>query len=420
MAATARVPLLWPASWTHADALALLNSSPINHLIPNPTLPAAVEHAARGRGLSCEPVAWRDWGEIDWPSGGLISIGDGFWPGSASGQNRQEGGPTGAPWVDANGWIIQLARGRMPEGAELLLNSAPPEDTASLTVESYLLALSESWAYGAVRPVWLAPQHATEALGGSGAGATVWRSIVELLRWQQARQDWARFQPVTRLLVISDFSGPNQYMSGEVLNLAARQHIAFTPVETRRLSAVAFGGKRAALYVDTQPPPAPAMGHLRAFVSAGGLLLTPANTAALFAAAGVLDSTHPRFTVRAFGKGRIAVSKQDYDDPWILARDAHLLMSRRWDSIRLFNAGSMLAHHAAAPGGASSVVHLLNYTCRPSANVVSLQVPANTRSALLHTLDMDKAPIASVRRDNRTEIDVPPFPSYCAIELSHA
>jgi len=228
------------------------------------------------------------------------------------------------------------------------------------------------------------------------------------------------YQAAASLLVISDFSGPNQYMAGEVLNLAARQHIAFTPIETARLSAATFAGKRAALYVDAQPPGEAAMEHLAGFVSSGGLLLAQSRTAARFAGAGARDSSHPRFTIQAYGKGRIAVSRQDYGDPWILARDAHLLMSRRWDSIRLFNAGSMLAHHTVSPDGNSSVVHLLNYTCRPSANIVSLQAPSNARAAVLHTLDRPPSRIGITVRDNRSEIDVPAFPAYCAIELSHA
>jgi len=419
MGAAARIPLLWPESWKGSEALALLAGTPINCLTTATALPVGVEPAALRNGIACEKFAWKDWGEIDWSAGPVFAIGNGFWPGSSGGRNLQEGGPTGAPWVDANGWIIQMARARMPAGGEILLNSGPPEDPLPLTTAHYILALSEAWAYGARRPVWLAPQPAAEALAGAGAGAAVWKTIVDLLGWQSARQAWMEYTPVSSLLVVSDFSGPNQFMAGEVLNLAARQHIAFTPVETRRLREASLGGKRAALYVDAQQPPAPALEWLRAFTANGGLLLAQAGTARLFAGGGNDDSSHPRFILRRFGKGRVAVSKQDYEDPWILARDAHLLMSRRWDSVRLFNAGSMLAHHAARGDGSSSVVHVLNYNCRPSANPVSLQVPGNSQRAVLHTPGMDNAPAAIVRRDGRAEIDLPAFPAYCAVELHH-
>ncbi len=417
MGAAARIPLLWPGSWRGAEALALLDGTPINCLTTATDLPPEVERAAKEKGISCERFAWKDWGEIDWSASRTIAIGNGFWPGSSGGQNRQEGGPTGAPWVDANGWIIQLARARMPASAEILLHSPPPDDPLALSAAGYVLALMEAWSYGARRPVWLAPQHAAEAIQGAGEGAAIWRLIRDLLLWQQNRQAWRQYEPVSSLLVVSDFSGPNQFMAGEVLNLAARQHIAFTPVETSRLTAISFKGKRAALYVDAQPPPKAALERLRAFTAGGGLLLAQARTAALFTGGGKGDPSHPRFTIQQFGKGRVAVSKQDYEDPWILARDAHLLMSRRWDAIRLFNAGSMLAHYTASPGGASSVVHVLNYNCRPSGNLVSLQIPVSARRAVLHTPGAGSTPAPIVRRDGRAEIDLRAFPAYCAIEL---
>ena len=420
MAQAARVPLLWPESWDSPRAVKLLDGSPVNHLISQDGLPTAVQAALPGRDLTTGAVKWQAWSEVDWSHGMFFAIGNGAWPGAAAGENRQEGGPTGSPWVDANGWILQLAQARAPIGSEIWLNSEPPAEPRGVTTAHYLLALSEAWAYGGRRPVWLTGDHAREALAGSGPGHEAWQAINALLRWQLEHDSWRACRPVANLLVVSDFAGPNEFMAGEVLNLAARQNIAFTPVETARLAASTFTGRRAALYVDQQPPPAPTAALLRQFVRNGGLLLAMKNTADTIGQATGPSPDHPRFDIRRFGQGRIAVSKQDYDDPWILARDAHLLMSRRWDSIRLFNAGSLLAFHAAPPGGAWSVVHVLNYACRPSANLVSLQLPEGVGSAVLNRPGSKAAPARLERRDNRTEIDIPPFPFYCALELKHA
>jgi hypothetical protein len=366
-------------------------------------------------------VRWTAWGETDWSKGRFFPISGGVWPGAAASQNRQEGGPTGAPWVDANGWIVQLARARAPRGSELWVNSDPPEETRTISPSQYLLSLSEIWAYGARRPVWLAPHHAAEELAGAGEGTAVWKAVISMLRWQLERDAWMAYQPVASLLVVSDFSGPHEYMAGEVLNLSARQGIAFTPVETGRLEAASFAGKRAALYVDQTPAPEAAAACLRLFAESGGLVLAMKNTAALFGHLKPSPDTHPRFDLFQFGKGRLAVAKQDFDDPWILARDAHLLMSRRWDSIRLFNAGSLLAHHVVAPDGRSSLVHLLNYTGRPSANQVALQIPSNVKSARMHGNGQPQtSPVTINRRDRRTEVDIAPFPVHCVLELAHA
>ena len=421
MARTPRIPIVWPAAWNDVKALDMLDGSPVNCLILPSGAPPALRQAAVAKGFDCPDVRWTAWGETDWSKGRFFPVSGGVWPGAAASQNRQEGGPTGAPWVDANGWIVQLARARVPKGSDLWVNSDPPEETRTVSLPQYLLSLSEIWSYGGRRPVWLAPHHAAEALAGSGEGAAVWKAVNSLLRWQLAREAWMAYQPVASLLVVSDFSGPNEYMAGEVLNLSARQGIAFTPVETGRLDAASFTGKHAALYLDQTPAPEATAARLRVFAEAGGLVLAMKNTAALFGKAQPSPDIHPRFDLFRLGKGRLAAAKQDFDDPWILARDAHLLMSRRWDSIRLFNAGSLLAHHVVAPDGRASLVHILNYTGRPSANQISLQIPPKTKSARMHGATQPQPIPAPIhRRDGRTEVDIPRFAVHCVLELVHA
>lgn len=417
----ARVPMFWPAAWNPAAAAALLDGSSVNCLIAESGAETQARAAAAAKAIEFLPLRWAAWAETDWSWPSPFAIGDGVWPGAAASQNRQEGGPTGAPWVDANGWIAQLARALAPPASEIWINSKPPEELRAIEPNQYLLGLAEAWAYGARRPVWLAPHHAAEALSGQGEGAAAWKSIKALLGWIESRGSWRGYRPVSSLLVISDFAGANEYMAGEVLNLSARQHIAFTPVHTRRSAAASFAGMKAVLYVDPQPPAAALAAVLKTFVASGGLLIALRSATSAIGPLGKMVEAHPRFEVHSWGKGRVAVSKQDFEDPWILARDAHLLMSRRWDSIRLFNAGSMLAFHTAAPDGRSSVVHLLNYTCRASANLVSLQIPAGVREARLHT-PASPAPSAAAihRRDGRNEIDIPPYAVYCALELTHS
>lgn len=417
----ARVPMFWPAAWSVDAGIKLLESSPVNCLIAEPEAETQARQAAEAKGIEFLPLRWTSWAETDWSRAAPFAISDGVWPGAAASRNQQEGGPTGAPWVDANGWIALLARSLAPAGSDIWITSKPPEELRAIEAIQYLLGVSEAWAYGARRPVWLAPHHAEQALDGKGEGAEAWKSINALLRWQQPRAPWRNHDAVSSLLVISDFAGANEYMAGEVLNLSARQHIAFTPVQTSRATANSFAGKKAALYVDPQPPPARLASALKEFVAAGGLLIAMKAAASAAGAGARIDEPHPRFEIFSAGKGRVAVAKQDFDDPWILARDAHLLMSRRWDSIRLFNAGSMLAFHAAAADGRTSIVHLLNYTCRASANLVSLQIPSDVRAARLHLPGKAEPTAAAIhRRDGRTETDVQPYAVYCALELVHS
>lgn len=418
-----RVPMFWPAAWTAAAASQLLEGSPINCLLSEAAAEKEARAAAAATGIEFLNLRWSAWSETDWSKPAPFAVADGVWPGAAASQNRQEGGPTGAPWVDANGWIAQLAHALAPPASEIWINSKPPDELRAIEPHQYLLGLAEAQAYGARRPVWLAPHHAADALSGKGEGAAAWNSIKALLRWQEDRGEWRRFKAVSSLLVISDFAGANEYMAGEVLNLAARQHIAFTPLHSGHADAASFNGMRAALLVDPGVPAPPLAAALKPFVQSGGLLIATKAAASAMGPMTKLEAPHPRFEVHSWGKGRVAVSKQDFDDPWILARDAHLLMSRRWDSIRLFNAGSMLAFHTAAPGARTSIsiVHLLNYTCRASANPVSLQIPSDVRAARLHAPGRaEPSPAAIQRRDGRNEIDIPPYAVYCALELVHS
>lgn len=50
-------------------------------------------------------------------------------------------------------------------------------------------------------------------------GQETWRKIVQAIEFFAARRSWAHYRPVGLLGVVSDFSGSNEFMSFEVLNL---------------------------------------------------------------------------------------------------------------------------------------------------------------------------------------------------------
>jgi hypothetical protein len=422
MTADAWIPFVWPGSWRDPALLDRLAGTPLNCLLP-PEDAASVRQAALARGLACPRVTWKTWSETDWHAkADLFAVGGAVWPNLArSGGSSQQAGPTGAPWLDANGWIILLARSRAPQGATVWIQSDPPDDVRGIDESQYRLALTEAWAYGARRPLRLAPHHAEALARGSEAALELWRGLMQLLEWQRERDAWRSWPAVAALLVVSDFSGANEYMAGEALNLAARQGVAFQPCETARLTAQGFAGRRAVLYVDSQPMPASALAAVRTFVEAGGLLVATRAAAQPFGPLRQSNEPHPRFQIFTLGRGRVAIGLADFDDPWLLARDTHLLMSRRWDTIRLFNGGSLQWYQAASPGGARSVVHLVNYARRPSANVVSMQINGPVRAARLHLPGAGPPQVLGLERvAGRMEVSLPSFDIHCAVELERA
>jgi hypothetical protein len=404
----------WPKSWAQPERLKMLEGTPINCLLlAEPAAPAFREAAARAGVEVIEPggkqVAWALWKEIDWAKPPEpVAIKDGFWPQLARKKGDEaDAGPTGAPWLDSNGWIIQLARSRAP-GRTVWLKSDPPEAPQNVMRNSFILAVAEAWVFGARRPVWIPEPRFEET----------WKPMVQALSWMAERRAWGEWTVPAGLLVVSDFSGANEYMSTEVLNLAARQNLPFNACERSSLDAASLRAKRAVLWVDPQLPDAAHLKLLRSFVDAGGLLLCSKAVSASFAKLTPGTADHPRFTFATLGKGRVAASKQDFDDPWILAADAHLLMSRRWDEVRLFNGTSVNWHYTVSPDGKRAVMHLLNYSLRGAGNQVTAQFLAPARAASWHVPSKAAAEPLEIRRPSgRQEVWLPSFDLYAAVEL---
>jgi hypothetical protein len=350
---------------------------------------------------------------MDWENPGpRVAIGDAHWPALGGAANNPstradaDAGPTGTPWLDANGYLVLLARARAA-GKPVWLRSAPPEKPETIRPESYRLAFAEAAAYGAVRPIWLAPHHASELLAGRPAW---WTRLLEEAAWWKQRCAWGAWRCPAKLLIVSDFSGANEFLATETLLLAARRNLVFEPVERARLGADHLKDRVAILWLDDVPPPA----LLTAFVLNGGHLITRQHRISTRPA----PESHERFRLQRAGKGRISLATAAWDDPWLLAQDVHLLVSRRYDPVRIFNGGSLQFHITEEPGGARKMVYLLNYTLRPSWNLVTLAVESSIRNARVHSPGQEPAAPAKIHGvDGRTEIEIPQFAIALAVEL---
>ena len=97
--------------------------------------------------------------------------------------------------------------------------------------------------------------------------------------------------------------------------------------------------------------------------------------------------------------------------------DAHLLLSRRHDVLRLWNPGSILTHYAQSPAGDRAVVHMINYSTREASHEVTLGLPRAYRSARMITFEKETA-IEPSKAPHGIELRLPPVPVYAAIELT--
>jgi hypothetical protein len=411
------IPIEWPAGWGPRQ-VALLRNSPFNAITG---APVPVNEAARDAGIATPDVHWSAWKEAHFSGDNVVGIEGAFWPAySFKGLADGSAGPTGEPWLDANGWLYLYARSRA--GSQTVwLRSDPPKETATVRLPHLQLLLVEAFAYGGRHTMWLPPEYAEKLAAADPRAVADWEKLAASVRWLGAHTAWHGWTAVAPLVLASDFSADNEYLAGESMLLAARQRTPFWPVYAPTLSAADLRQRRSVLLLDPKPPAAGPLAALRAFAQAGGLVLAGPDLARSFAPLKpVAHFAHPRFELFSYGRGRVAIARKPLDDPWTLADDAHLITSRRYDPARLFNGGLLYHHTAAAPTPGRSVVHIVNYGTEPPGNEVVLQINRPVRSAAFHVLgSAQPQPARLGGTPARPELILPDFGVYVAVELEH-
>lgn len=402
-------PMRWPSAWTDPAALSLAKSSGINCLLIDPGAALdPVRAAALQQGLHvvsahAAPVA-------------IVTV-KGEWPGvrlSRIGGNEAASGPTGVPWVNSNGWRVRLASALNPQSA--IWVEAPPKEHDAVTAASYVMAIADSAAYGGRWILSLDTQFAADVGAGKPAALKDWQRITAATAFFAVHPSWSRYSAEATVGVLSDFTGPNQSLSNELLNLLARAGQHSRIILKDKAIDTSFPGLRAVIYSDTDPPSSTLRKQVIAFVEAGGLLITgPAWDDV--PSAREIAATHPRFSVRALGQGRVAVANKSPDDPYMLASDSSVLISHRYDLVRFWNSGAAGSFYTTAEDRKRAVVHLLFYADR-GPNSASVRVAGPFRTATISTIDQP-APqrVKTQAHPGAIEVYLPAVPQYVALEL---
>jgi hypothetical protein len=403
------VPLRWPGEWHDPKALSLLEGGPVNAIVVSsaPGL-AQVIAEARKRGIAVINDT-----SID---SSVVAIKDAKWPRiptqwrPPSGGRPQgaDAGPTGAPWVDANGWRCELAAAKSP-GKTIWTLAEPPEVVAGYRPPHYALAVADSAVYGGQWVV--AFDSGTRKALASGGGKESWTAVTDAIRFFASHKDWLE-QPVpTKLGIVSDFAGPNQFLSHELLNLLMRRQLSYRILDRARLKPESLTDLRAVLWIDQRAPDP----TLTAFANDGGLLIVPASAASLISGKPA-GSFEGRFDYYLSGKGKIALATKPWSNPWLLAADAHLMLGRKHDTIRMFNAGSCNVRYTHSAG--RGVAHVINYTARPYGYPVSLYVAHPYRTARLSTLSgVTNEKLELKAKGDGVEVFLPEFAPYAVVEF---
>lgn len=415
MQAAEWVPLRWPdgAGWLRPEALAILDGTPVNCLLltEEPRAPASFLAAAARRNLKL-----LDAGALGRQPVTLLA--DPVWPGVKIARSGGDGesGPTGPPWVDSNGWRCLLARARQP-GKPVWIAAHPPEDLNLLRPQPYALAIADAAAHGGRWIVSLHPRTSVGLLARDTAAWNHWRSIAAALEFFEQRSAWRTLPAWARLGVLSDFEGPNEFIGEELLNLLARRHLSCRVLDLAHTTAASLEGLKGVIWACEKEPEGALGKMLLDFVHSGGLLILPASAASL--AAGLRGAIRHQTGYSAYpaGKGSIAVAPEPWTDPYVVASDAHLLLSRRHDVYRVFNSGASNVHCTRASGG-GTILHIVSYTGRTVALPMSAFVARPHSWARWSHLDAPAPePLPVVRAGGGVEVHLPAFAAYAVVEF---
>jgi hypothetical protein len=391
----------WPVAWKDPALVDLLHEAGIDYLITDVD---TVRARAVEKGLQ---VSSRDQLPPD------IQLIDGQWPGVGGGGSISAG-PTGVPWVDSNGWHILLSAAFHPDRT-IWVDAAPPAKFRSFS-GAYLLAVADPAAYGARWIINLDGQLAEGIASRASAAMEIWNKIGAATRFFALHRAWAEYAPAAVVGVISDFSGTNEGFSHELLNLLARAGAQYRVIPKDRPTPQSFDNLRAVIYADTQPPDARLRQQVRAFVENGGMLIASPNWGETPGKSAKPDDEGPSFAVRTFGKGRIALAKQPPEDPYQWANDSVVLVSHRYDMVRIWNGGATGSYYAISADGKKAVVHVMFYFgFGPDA--ASIRVAGRFRTARALTPDGPVEKIETIDQKDGIEVHLPQIPPYVAIEL---
>jgi hypothetical protein len=351
----------------------------------------------------------------------IFSTSDNVWPGvnlETLDEDNARAGATANPWVDSNAWFSLLA-GALEPGKALWLEFDPSDSSSLARPANYGLAVADSRAYGSRWIISLDDKLRGALTKGDPRARGVWEKLCEALDFFEKHKEWQAFQSEGTLAVFSDFRGDNAYFSGEVLNLLNRRQVQLKIVERSRPLPAPDQELKAVLWLDKDAPSAEQLGQFLAFVRRGGLL-----TAAAYWGPPEVKPTKGEpslhYDLYNLGSGQVAVAEEGFQAPDQVAVDAHLLLSRRNDIVRLYNRSTVNCHSSVDPAHKRRLVQVLNYSVKP-ADSVTLWVNDEVKSARLWQPGTDEAlPLQGVSASPGIEFKLPPLSLYCALEFEGA
>lgn len=213
----------WPQSWGPPQHRSFPRAS-INCIVLDEPPTAGLSAAYAADGIAVTTLK----------DPGIVLAPGSKWPQVQTGGNTgTDAGPTGVPWVNANGYLVQLTRALNP-GKPVWLDYGAPRENSVLTADMLRLAVCDAAAYGGrwvMRP-------STDNLP----------ALIKTADFFVRRQSWQAYRPIANLAVVADFAGANRTLAVETLNLLARRLVPFVinPADLSGFAAVLWMRAKAA------------------------------------------------------------------------------------------------------------------------------------------------------------------------------
>jgi hypothetical protein len=338
-------------------------------------------------------ISYGEQASMPWDaSGPVVAVANCAWPGVsvASGGADASAGPTSLPWLDSNGWFIQMARARSETPVWVLFD--PPQKGGRVLPQRYVTAICDSEAAGGRWVLSMDDDLRAGLIAGNAPARETWRQIGRTAAFFASRGEWRSYRPLGLVGVISDFTGENFDGSGEILNLMSRRDLLFQVIWKPQAMERPFTGLKALVYADGAWPAQPLRQKMLRFVEQGGLLVAGPEWASRGKPANPEFETH--FDVRSYGKGRVAAARKEMPDPYQVAVETQLLLSHRNDLLKIYNsASSGCTRFTASPDGRRAVLQGLSFADRRAAGPKTVWLRESYRNARLWTIGADPAPI---------------------------
>ncbi|MBZ5585910.1 MAG: hypothetical protein LAQ30_27705, partial [Acidobacteriia bacterium] len=315
-----------------------------------------------------------------------LAISDNVWPGVARQSFGGEAGPTSAPWLDSNGWYVQLARARSETPVWLIFD--PPGASSVTPSQGYQTAVCDSESAGARWVISLDANLRSGLAEGNPTARQTLKQAGEAARFYRNHAEWKAFRSLGVVGVISDFTGENFETSGEILNLMARRNLQFRVIWKSQAMTKPFAGLKTLMYADREAPAPDLRRKMMTFVEQGGLLVTGPKWGAGGTPANPGFPT--QFEVRSFGKGRLAVAREELSDPYQVAVDTQLLTSHANDLVKVYNSSSSgCSLFTGSSDGKKALLQILSYASGRSSGPRTVWVGRKYRSCRLWSIGAD-------------------------------